>query len=120
MPATDANRDRVLVLAPAGRDAPLTQAVLAQANIASTICEDLTALCDALGQGAGAALIAEEAFIDWDARRLMSWIAVQEPWSDLPFLIVLNKGAGAGQRPDLIFLRTAANITLLERPISTS
>jgi signal transduction histidine kinase/ActR/RegA family two-component response regulator len=120
MTPDDAARDRVLVLAPAGRDAPLTQAVLARAGVVASTCRDLEQLCDALGNGAAAALITEEAFIEWDARRLVDWIAAQEPWSDLPFLILLDRGAIAEGRQDITFLKTSANITLLERPISAS
>ena len=50
----------------------------------------------------------------------MNWIAAQEPWSDLPFLILLDKRAVADARPDITFLKTSANITLLERPTSVS
>jgi signal transduction histidine kinase/ActR/RegA family two-component response regulator len=117
MPA-DAARDRVLVLAPSGRDAPLAQAVLARAGIAAVISAHIDRLCDALSAGAAAVLITEEAFIEWDARRLVRWIAAQEPWSDLPFLILLDKGTAAEGRQDILFLKTSANITLLERPIS--
>jgi signal transduction histidine kinase len=116
MPGEDL-RDRVLVLAPTGRDAALAQAVLAQAGIASAICSDLERLCDALGEGAAAALITEEAFIEWDARRLVNWIAAQQPWSDLPVIVLLDKSAVAEGRHDITFLKTPANITLLERPI---
>ncbi len=119
MPPSDISRNRVLILAPAGRDGPLAQAVLVQAGVAAAVCDDIDGLCEALSQGAAAVLITEEAFIEWDVRPLLDWIAAQEPWSDLPFLILLDKGAGAEGRQDLIFLRTAANITLLERPTST-
>src|SRR6185312_5320908 len=120
MTSGEAARDRVLVLAPTGRDASLAKGVLAQAGISTSICSHLDQLCDALTTGAAAALITQEAFIEWDARRLVNWIAEQEPWSDLPFLILLDRASAAGGREDITFLRTSANITLLERPISAA
>ena len=109
---------RVLVLAPAGRDAPLTQAVLVQAGISASICAHLPSLCDEL-MAAAAALITEEALVEWDVEPLVHWIGSQERWSDFPFVIMLDRGARAQTRKDIAFLRSTANITLLERPIST-
>jgi DNA-binding response OmpR family regulator len=50
----------------------------------------------------------------------VNWIAAQEPWSDLPVIVLLDKSAGGEARHDITFLKTAANITLLERPISAA
>src|SRR5690242_14203424 len=109
-------RYRVLVLAPAGRDAPLTQVVLVQAGIAASICTHLTSLCDELMAGAAAALITEEALVEWDVQPLVRWIQSQDSWSDLPLLIMLDRGSLAESRKDIAFLRSTANIMLLERP----
>src|SRR5689334_2921642 len=88
MSAPDDKRERVLVVAPSGRDAALTQAVLQQADIPSLVCPDLDALCDALAEGAAAALVTEDAFVEHDIGRLVSWTEAQEPWSDLPFIVL--------------------------------
>jgi len=119
MTLREALRDRVLVVAPAGRDAPLTREVLAQSGIAVSICANLDALCTALIEGAASVLITDEALVEWDTRRLVDWIAAQEAWSDLPFIILTGKGTPTEGRHDVTFLRTAANITLLERPLGT-
>ena len=52
---------RVLILAPTGRDAPLTRELLAEHGIRCFICADMAQLVNELGQGAGALLISEEA-----------------------------------------------------------
>ncbi len=119
MSAVEDKRDRVLVLAPSGRDAVLTQAVLQQAGVASAICPDLGALCDALDEGAAAALITEDAFVEHDIRRLVHWTGAQEPWSDLPFIVLWTRENHSGGAHELGFLRTSANISLLERPVTT-
>ena len=55
-----------------------------------------------------------------DVQRLVAWTAAQEPWSDLPFIILRSRGAAnAESAPEFGFLRTSANITLVERPIGT-
>jgi PAS domain S-box-containing protein len=112
----------VLILAPAGRDAALTQAVLARAGIASAVCANLHELCGALtagaAHGAAAAIITEEGLIDGDIAGLSGWIANQEPWSDLPFVVLLDRRTSSENRAEeFAFLRTTANITLLERPV---
>jgi DNA-binding NtrC family response regulator len=120
MSAPDDRRGRVLVLAPAGRDAVLTQAVLERAGIPSAICAHLGELCDALADGAAAALVTEESMVGMDVQRLAAWTAAQEPWSDLPFIVLRSRGSiNDDAAHELSFLRTSANITLVERPIGT-
>jgi signal transduction histidine kinase len=118
--ASEVVNERVLVLAPAGRDAPLAQAVLRQAGLSSAVCPTLDELCDELESGAAAALIAEEALLEGDSRRLLTWVRAQEPWSDLPFVVLLERGGGGRSKTDIVFLNSTANMTLLERPISAA
>src|SRR5579875_437988 len=112
--------DRVLILAPAGRDGPVAQSVLQQAGIASAICTHLDRLCEQLKFGAAAALITEEAFLESDSRALLAWVRAQESWSDLPFVVLLERGGRARAKSDITFLNSSANMTLLERPISAA
>ncbi len=117
-----ARSTHVLILAPAGRDAALTQAVLGHAGIASAVCANLDELCRALMTGAAhgvaAAIITEEGLIEGDVAGLARWIADQDPWSDLPFVVLLDRRTSSADGAEqFAFLRTAANITLLERPV---
>jgi len=57
---------RVLVLAPIGRDAQAAAQQLAAAGLSCVVCSELKELCKELDHGAGAALVAEEAFADSD------------------------------------------------------
>src|SRR5438128_370969 len=96
MSAADGPRSpHVLILAPAGRDAALTRSVLARAGIASAACANLDALCGALAAGASrraaAAIITEEGLAEGNIARLALWIAEQEPWSDFPFVVLLDR-----------------------------
>ena len=56
-------RSRVLILAPVGRDAVLTGALLDRGGVESVICSDLHELQRNLVGDAGAAVITEEALI---------------------------------------------------------
>ena len=56
-------RSRVLILAPLARDAALTGSVLDRGGVKSVVCSDLLELQRNLVEGAGAAVITEEALI---------------------------------------------------------
>ena len=55
---------RLLILAPTGRDAPLTQSVLAEAGLRAVVCDSLNGLFQEMAQGAGALIISEEALLE--------------------------------------------------------
>lgn len=123
MPHADdmALRSRVLILAPVGRDAVLTQTLLRRADIEAQICASLGELQTCLTQGAGAALVTEEALAGKDLGELIGWIAEQPSWSDFPFILLLEPGVSAesgDQERDI--LQHSGNITLLERPVGTA
>ena len=106
---------RVLILAPTGKDAALTRSVLDQASVACLICPDLDRACVELDAGAGAILMTEETVSPSGRDCLTDWLARQPPWSDLPVLIVARHGADStavAQAMDRL-----GNVTVLERPI---
>src|SRR5215216_7174217 len=88
-------QDRILILAPTGRDATLTAVLLAQElaqqHIECCCCRDREELLLAIEEGAGAALIAEEALVPETVESLLEALERQAPWSDLP-LIVFTRG----------------------------
>jgi PAS domain S-box-containing protein len=111
-------RSRVLILAPVGRDAALTRSLLNRAGVESLGCSNLDDLRRKLIEGAGAAVITEEALIGHDINGLVDWVAQQPSWSDFPFVVLLEPGASAeavGQERDA--LQRSGNLTLLERPV---
>ena len=114
-------RSRVLILAPVGRDAALTGSVLDHGGVESVICPDLCELQRNLVEGAGAAVVTEEALIGRDISDLVEWVAQQPSWSDFPFIVLLEPGASAeacSQERDA--LQQSGNLTLLERPVGTA
>jgi signal transduction histidine kinase/ActR/RegA family two-component response regulator len=105
---------RILVLTPTGKDAALTGAALRHAGIECEICEDLHRVARELEQGAGALLLAEEAF-EGGIGPLAGIIARQPPWSDLPVLVLARHRADSETLAHAA--RALGNVILLERPI---
>ncbi|HWN57966.1 MAG TPA: PAS domain-containing protein, partial [Methylomirabilota bacterium] len=114
-------RSRVLILAPVGRDTALTRSLLDRAGVETLGCSNLDDLQQNLLEGAGAAVITEEALIGRDTSGLVGWVAQQPSWSDFPFIVLLEPGASAeavGQERDA--LQQSGNLTLLERPVGAA
>lgn len=118
MPGNDPREERVLVLAPTGRDAPLIAAALGRHGLASLACRDLDCVCREMAAGAGMALLAEERLRPAELPCLIESLRQQPPWSDLPLLILTGKGVPS---PTSVHrfqaLEPAANVTQLERPV---
>ncbi|HEX8456005.1 MAG TPA: ATP-binding protein [Pyrinomonadaceae bacterium] len=109
--------ERVLLLAPTGRDAHMVAKVLAEAGVGAEACADIHDFCRKLSEGAGAAFITEEALDAVALKCLVEALDGQPPWSDFP-LVVLTSGGG-GAPPNLKALKAlgdAGNVTLIERP----
>jgi len=109
--------ERVLIVAPLGRDAAIAAAILGEARLPLKICEDLRTLRFELDRGVGVALVAEEAMQSADYPALVRWIEQQPAWSDLPILLIAYRGGGMERNPDARRLAAAlGNVTFLERP----
>jgi signal transduction histidine kinase/CheY-like chemotaxis protein len=100
--------ERILVLAPFGRDGALAQQALAGGGLEARACRDIEDLCREIAAGAGAAMLAEEALFPAAAARLTAMLAEQPPWSDLPLIVFGKTESAVGH---------SANVTLLERPV---
>ena len=112
-----AGSERVLVLAPQGRDAAIASAILNEARIPCGTCPDLPCLIGELDRGVGVALMVEEALQGADFPALAHWIENQPPWSDLPIVVLAHRGGGLERNPAARRLSVAlGNVTFLERP----
>ena len=111
----------VAVLAPTGRDAQVARTVLTRAGFAVRTYPDMAALCAALdgGEGdTGVLLLAEEALGAAARATLLAALAEQPSWSDVPVVVLTGEDAlSQGVPPAAGALATAANVTLLERPV---
>jgi PAS domain S-box-containing protein len=117
MSEAGANGQRVLILAPQGRDAAVAGAILREAEVKAETCPDLKALCRELARGAGLAVVAEEALATADLHGLSAWLAAQPPWSDLPVVLLTRRGGNLERNPAALRLMALfGNVSFLERP----
>jgi signal transduction histidine kinase len=108
---------RILILAPTGKDAQLTAEFLTKARLFPHVCRDVPELCDEIGDGCGAIILAEEILLENSIGGLVSLLAGQPSWSDVPILLVTSGGeASQTQIRRLGIFGPAGNVILLERP----
>lgn len=110
--------DRILILAPRGRDAQVAERVLHIGKVECLICPDLPCLRTALAEGAGAALVTEESLSEADVEPLLGDLDCQPPWSDFPFVVLATKRVGPRPPRAAQLLEKLGNVILLERPIN--
>jgi signal transduction histidine kinase len=67
--------------------------------------------------GAGLAVITEDSIRSADVKGLANWIGSQPPWSDFPFVILTERGAGVERNPAAERqMEALGNVSFLERP----
>jgi len=105
---------RVLVLAPVGRDAQAAAQHLTESKLHSVVCDDIEDLLIKLGEGAAIALVTEEAFLRGGTQALERWVATQPPWSDFPFIVLTSRTiSGPAQIYRMRLLESLGNVSLL-------
>jgi signal transduction histidine kinase len=111
--------ERVIIIAPVGRDAAAMATLLDAEGFKTQICHGSDEYSRQITDSAGALLLTEEALESAQGSLLLDVLKAQPPWSELP-LIILTSG-GESRRAGLLNLAAAAagSVTLLERPIST-
>ena len=122
-PRSDRHDERILILAPSRRDAPTVASVLERAGVSTETYPNLAELCQALDDGAGAALVAEEAVaLPEGTNMLRACLERQPPWSEPPIVLVTTGGsrraAGFGQGNE--HFSGLGNLMLLERPLRSA
>jgi signal transduction histidine kinase len=116
-PDRDALNERVVILAPIGRDGPLAAAALRDGGFACHVCHDIEELCVEVERGAGAAMLTEEALSRHAVSCLRDVLARQPRWSDFPLIVFTSHPfADINAQPTEVFA-DLANVTLLERPV---
>ncbi|HYG61140.1 MAG TPA: ATP-binding protein [Thermoanaerobaculia bacterium] len=109
--------ERILILAPTGRDAALACQILGQQGLSAHACASEQELFREIDAGAGLVILAEEALLPWTVNGLREALKKQEPWSDLP-LVVFSRGGDSLNV--LETLGPLSNATILERPVRVS
>jgi signal transduction histidine kinase/DNA-binding response OmpR family regulator len=89
--------------------------ILQEAGFPALITHDLAGLCKELISGAGLAIVADEALRGADLNPLLSLLANQPAWSDVPIVLLTHHG-GPEQNPSARLGKMLGNVTFLERP----
>jgi PAS domain S-box-containing protein len=110
--------ERILVLAPRGRDAEVIGQVLSGSGFACHLCTDQQILTQELEAGAAAALVAEEALLGADLTAVGKWLSRQGSWSDFPFVLLVSKQSEQRTAVTRTMLENLSNVILLERPLN--
>lgn len=118
-PAIESNtQERVLVLAPLTSDTVLADRVLSEAGFTTVSCLDFDDLCHKVQEGAGAAIMAEEALPKRQLDKLLETLDQQPPCSALPLIILTQKRTpSATALRTFVPMNTLKNASFLERPV---
>ncbi len=119
MPDSSRLEERVLVLAPTGRDADLIGAMLEKETVPCDACRSVQELAEKVNEGAAMALFAEEALAGVSIQPLIGALAGQPSWSDFPLLFLSTMGRETSEASArlLALFGHDANLTILERPL---
>jgi signal transduction histidine kinase/FixJ family two-component response regulator len=98
-----------------GRDSQIALRILQEAGFPALVSHDLADMCAELSHGAGLAIIADEALRGRDLTALLTLLAEQPTWSDLPIVMLTHHG-GPEQNPSARLGKLLGNVTFLERP----
>lgn len=111
---TPADEQRIIVVAPTGRDADLIYGLLVDAGLSALVCPTVIAALGDAETAAGALVVADEA-LDLDAvRRFAQFRAEQPPWSDLPIIVLTRKGILHARHE---FVSDIGQVSIIERPV---
>jgi signal transduction histidine kinase len=114
--------ERVLIVAPNGRDANVLRDTLRGAGIGALPCRDVEELPALVRERADVLLLTDEALAPAGTNALLAALTAQPPWSDLPIVILAGSASlAAGQKlareSAISVVRAAGNVTILGRPV---
>ena len=110
--------ERILLLAPRGRDSDVICQLLAGVGSGCEPSPDLDSVVTILEEGAATAILTEEALAASNLAALTAWLERQPPWSDFPFIILVTNQQGRRSAPAADRLTRIGNVVLLERPLN--
>jgi len=117
-PTAHVRDQRVLILAPTGRDAELGARFLRDARLSPYVCYSIEELCAQILAGAGIVVLTEEALSARAFAALARTLRDQPPWSDLPIILLTSGGSDSPVNAEaLALLAAVGNVSLIERPV---
>jgi len=105
--------ERLLVLMPSERDAERTATALKASEVDCLICQSLAEMCEAIRQGAGAALLTEDVLLRDRDDCLGKALRDEPPWSNFPVIVLTQPSNGTRNWPR----ENGINVTLVEKPL---
>ena len=117
-PSTVALAVDVLVVAPTGRDALLTNQLLDDHGLRVRVCPSVMDVCAHIDETSGVLLVAEEALDRANREALLAELKEQPTWSDIPIIVLTGEGELSHAIPAALReIAAHANVTLIERPV---
>ncbi|SFN38810.1 response regulator [Variovorax sp. OV329] len=110
--------NRILVLAPFGRDAQVISEVLCSRNLKVQICPDGDSLVQEIQKESAATILTEETLGEGLVKELHALLERQAPWSDYPFVVLAAKQTLRRSERARSALEGLTNLVLLERPVN--
>jgi len=112
--AEQPDSERVVILAPTGRDADVTRTLLTGAGIEGIVARDWRQADELIRAGAGALIVTDAMLSEPGCSPVLRALEAQPAWSNLPVLALCRHGQ------EVPALREARlrNLTLLDRPAS--
>jgi two-component system, sensor histidine kinase len=107
--------ERILILAPTGRDSVMLKGALNRAGFTTLACDSWAALEREYRAGTAAMLISEEALSSSGAHRLHDLLLEQPAWSDLSVMLLVSRSGDSSAMHGAA--QEIGNVTLLERPM---
>jgi len=105
-------------VAPIGKDGRLVAGLLERLGIPCHVAASVAKACGMIREGAGAAIISEEALVGEPMRQLLQVLQQQPSWSDFPLILLTVSGRVTVESERLREMRRPlGNLLLLERPI---
>ncbi len=108
---------RILLVAPRGRDAQVMKELIEPEGSACEICCDVLGLRSKLDDEVDGVVLTEEVLSGDDVDPLMIWCEEQPSWSDMPIVVLSKKEAGPRSARSARILDRLGNVVLLERPV---
>jgi signal transduction histidine kinase len=109
---------RTVIFTPTGKDGRLIAGLLERSGMICHIAASFVEVCRFIDEGAGAAIISEEAISADSIAPLLEVLQRQPPWSDFPVILLTVSGRVTRESERLRKLRLPlGNVFLLERPL---
>ena len=112
--------ERVLILAPTGRDGVLLRDTLARVGTAAEVCATATALATEMRRGVGALVLTEEALGRENTAVVRAATEAQSTWSDVPIVLLIDSRTPGEERAALPALEALGNVTIVTRPVGVA